>query len=114
MEENLGRFIKGLKERCPSCSTPLQVRGVKKSYLLRGVEMFNEEEIIQCPNCGYEEKIKNQKKRKMVFDKTAFVKEPLKDNKKEGKSGYNKRSTVKNSHGTEGNRGFRTNNKRSS
>lgn len=88
---NLGRLIRSLNKRCPECDSFLQIRAIKKTVLLRGEEFNQEEEIIQCPSCEYEEKIKNPKKRVEHFDKTKYVPEP-KSMKKEREHASNKKS----------------------
>ena len=58
------------------CGHSLQLRERKFMELLRGEEIEKTEEYICCSVCDYEEEIRNPKKRKVVFDKTKFVKEP--------------------------------------
>lgn len=81
MDSELGRLIRTLKEKCPVCTHPMQLRARKIISLLRGVETIEEEEYKCCSVCDFESEIRDHKKRKQVFDKTAFVKEPVEEKK---------------------------------
>ena len=61
-----GKYKKPLKERCPVCNSPLQIRVICEYYLVKGVEVENPVEYIACSNsnCYYEEEIEQKKSRR--------------------------------------------------
>ena len=91
-QENIGRLKRTLSEKCPVCGKPLQLRVREIESLLRGETVIDEETYKKCSVCDFTEEIKNQKKRKRVFDKTKMVKEDLVvDDRKDRKGGNNDR-----------------------
>lgn len=91
-EPKLGRLIRTIKDRCPLCSSHLQLRGRKTSILFRGENIEQEEEYICCSSCEYESEIKDHKKRKIVLDKTAYI-EPVDEKRRyPNNASNNKRS----------------------
>ena len=61
----LGKFKKPLKEKCPVCGNPLQIRVFYEESLRKGEEISIPVEYIRCsnPSCYYEREIEKQKKR---------------------------------------------------
>jgi len=59
-----GKFKKSLKEKCPLCKSPLQVRVRYIQTLNKGVEIDIPVEYIACSNrgCGYEEEIEQKRR----------------------------------------------------
>ncbi len=92
MDSDLGRLVRTLKDRCGECNFPMQLRARKIVSLVRGVENEAEEEYKVCSNCQLEVEIplKERKKRVEHFDKTAYVKEPLENNKRDNNARYKK------------------------
>ena len=108
-ENNLGRLIRTLPEKCPLCHSPMQLRSRKIKVLVRGIEEQEEDEYKICSVCDNEVEIrqKDQKKRKRVIDKTAFIPEVI-DSKKEGrKDGYKKSERPTKNYGGESGKGNR-------
>jgi hypothetical protein len=107
--KNLGRLIRTLPDKCPLCHSSMQLRARKIIVLVRGVEEDDEEEYKVCSVCDNELEIrqKDRKKRKRVFDKTAYVPEVI--DKKEGRGGYKKRDSTSKSNGGKSDRSPRKN-----
>lgn len=98
---NTGRLIRTLNEKCSDCTHPLQLRGRKIKTLVRGEEVFEEEEYKVCSNCKEEIEIplRDRKKRVTRFDKTN-VKEPIEEKKSrrfsQNASSFKRSATSKN------------------
>jgi hypothetical protein len=99
VDNELGRLIRTLSEKCSACHSPMQLRARKIDILVRGVEESDEEEYKVCSVCGEEVEIRYRdiKKRKKVFDKTAIVSDAVE--KKEGRNEYKQRSPTSKDNG---------------
>ena len=58
--DKIGKFKKVLKEKCPDCGKPLQLRVIEVFQLLGGEKISRDKEIKYCPNCEYSETIKKK------------------------------------------------------
>ena len=117
MQNDLGRLIRTLKDRCSNCSHPLQLRGRQVPVLVRGEQMFEEEEYKVCSFCGEEIEIplRDRKKRVEHFDKTKIVKEPVEEKRRYNKNASSdKRNSTSKPDAKTSRRGSRGNNKRGS
>jgi ssDNA-binding Zn-finger/Zn-ribbon topoisomerase 1 len=61
-----GKLKHSLKERCPECGKILQIRVLDEPSLENGIPVILEKEHIYCsnPNCDYERKIEQKRRRK--------------------------------------------------
>jgi len=62
----LGKLKHSMRERCPYCNKPLQVRAIQISTLQKGVEILIDEEYICCSNknCDYEQSMEQKRVRR--------------------------------------------------
>jgi len=109
MEENLGRLIRTLNEKCSECAHPMQLRGRKIIQIVRGLEEETEEEYKICSFCSLEVEIplRDRKKRVERPDKTRYVKEVIEEKRRYPKNAPdNKRVRTPKNNGTSGKRGI--------
>lgn len=88
-DNDLGRLIRTLKERCPNCNSVLQLRARKKTQLVRGMETTTETNYICCVVCDYEKGVKKKGKDHPNIDKTIWI------DQEENKERYDKHNKPK-------------------
>jgi hypothetical protein len=103
---DLGRLIRTLSRKCPSCNHPLQLRERKVLGLVGGEEIEKAEEYICCSVCDYDEEVRDSKKRVVHFDKTHFI---LEKKEKSNANDY-KRNGIKSGNFKGGRGSYRGNN----
>jgi hypothetical protein len=62
----IGKLKHSLKERCPECNKPLQLRVVDVESLLDGVVITIPKEYVSCSNksCDYERRVEQKRIRR--------------------------------------------------
>ena len=62
----IGKLKHSLKERCPECGKPLQLRLIEITTMQKGIEVISPEERICCSNrsCYYEREIEQKRRRR--------------------------------------------------
>lgn len=68
----LGKLKRTLKDKCPECKKVLQLREKQEDTFIKGFPVTTASEYIYCPSCGYEEEIKQKKRR---VEENPFLKE---------------------------------------
>jgi len=67
----IGKLKRSLKERCPDCGKPLQVRMQDVVSMVKGVETTIPLEYICCSNykvCVYERTLEQKRRRRQEFE----------------------------------------------
>lgn len=111
-EKDLGKLKRSINRKCPDCKHALQIRTRELIQLVRGEENTFKVDYIYCPSCEFEESME-QKHRKPVLDKTAFVPEEIiiildkqgYDRRNNNHARYSKRGTTNKFDGAKGFRG---------
>jgi hypothetical protein len=75
MKSFAGRLKRTLKDKCPYCNHPLQLRVKETMAIAAGTDITVDEEYITCSVCDYESEIREPKKRKQRIDKASIKEE---------------------------------------
>lgn len=61
----LGKVKRTLKDKCPECRKPLQVRAYEEKTIIDGIPASIPIEYIKCsnPSCSYKKSIEQKKKK---------------------------------------------------
>ena len=101
--DDLGRLVRTLKDKCPLCHNPLQLRARTNSQLVRGVEVVTEKKYISCSVCDYEKSEAKQKgKKHPSVDKAVWMDLDEEVNKERKNANNNKRFPVTKGNGRRG------------